>query len=160
MSPRSLAHRGGHLQADVLSDERVSLYVPVSGTSRKLRAYSVQGHRCRVPSSKPNLRLRSDLAEGLAHSAAELGLGVSTLVAYLVRNDQIEPAELAAVEATPKLSKSPVSCWMAPRVQRWVARGAKRTRLQPNAYVEALIAKHVAEDGPFCVLRTKPGAKL
>jgi hypothetical protein len=113
-----------------------------------------------VPSSKPNLRLRSDLAEGLAHSAAELGLGVSTLVAYLVRNDQIEPAELVAVEATAKLSKSPVSCWMTQRVQRWVARGAKRTRLQPNAYVEALIAEHVADDGPFCVLRTKPGAKL
>lgn len=113
-----------------------------------------------MPSSKPNLRLRSDLAEGLARSAGELGLGVSTLVAHLVRNDQIEPGELVAVETTAKLSKSPVSCWMAPRVQRWVAKGATRARLTPNAYVEALVAAHLEEDGPFCVRRTKPRAKL
>lgn len=92
-------------------------------------------------------------------SSAELGLPLSTLVGLLARNDAIAPAPLAALAAE-RLSREVVSLHMRPAVLRLATRGARRCKLSRNAYIEALIAAHLADGGPLVILRSKAPVRL
>ncbi|MBK8477467.1 MAG: hypothetical protein IPL39_14535 [Opitutaceae bacterium] len=130
------------------------------GTSPKLRGAAAETHRRRVASTKPNLRIRPDLAAAVQRSGRELGIPLSTLVGYLVRNDAITPAVLAEVLAQARLSRSLLACTLTASTGRLAARGARRCKLSRNAYLEALIAAHLADPGPLVVLRAKSSARL
>lgn len=107
----------------------------------------------------PNLRLVPALVDGLRHRAAEYEIPLSQLVAILVRNDEISPAKLAAVPAD-TLSRIVIACSLGKTARRRAGRGARRCGLNRNAYLEALVAAHLAESGPLVVLRSKGNAKL
>jgi hypothetical protein len=107
----------------------------------------------------PNLTLLPELAAGLRQSVVEHGLDLAILVALLVRNDVLAPAALVA-QPPAKLSRVAVSCSMRAPTLRLAARGAKRCGLSRNAYLEALIAAHLAEAGPLMVLRSKGSVRL
>lgn len=107
----------------------------------------------------PNLRLLPSLAAKLRHRSAEYELPLSTLVAILVRNDELSPAELAAVPAE-ELSRIVVACSLGHTARRRAGRGARRCGLTRNAYLEALIAAFVADPGPLVIPRTKRTPKL
>lgn len=130
------------------------------GTSPKLRELAAGPHRHCVASTKPNLRIRPDLAAAVQRSGRELGIPLSTLVGYLVRNDAITPAGLAEVVAQPRLSRSLLACTLTAATGRLAARGARRCKLSRNAYLEALIAAHMADPGPLVVLRSKGSGRL
>ena len=113
-----------------------------------------------VPASRsPNLRLLPPLASGLRRSAVEFGCRVSVLVAFLVRNDAIAPTQLQALPAA-KLSRVIVGLAMGPKLRALAARGAKRCGISRNAYLEALIAAHLADSGPLVILRSKGAVRL
>jgi hypothetical protein len=100
------------------------------------------------------MKLLPALAEGLRRSASEHGLDLAVLVAVLVRNDSLAPSALSA-QVAEKLSRVVVSCSMRPPILRLADRGAKRSGLSRNAYLEALVAAHLAEDSPLVVGRSK-----
>lgn len=115
-------------------------------------------HRAAMAGSNPNLKLLPELATRLGASAAALDLTTAALVAILVRNDSIQPARLAALQpaAGEKLSRVVVACHMRTEISRLATRGARRCRLTRNAYLEALIDRHLAGDGRLFVLPTAP----
>ena len=108
----------------------------------------------------PNLKVIPSLAAAVAKDSQSLGLSVTALVAVLVRNDAIAPAELAQVPPE-KYSRVVVQCSLRAEIRRLAKRGAARSQLPTiNAYIEALLAARVKRGGPLLVLQSKTGAKL
>lgn len=107
-----------------------------------------------MPGSNPNLRLLPTLAARFAASARALDLTIAAVVAILVRNDALAPAHLEAIRPGrgEKLSRVVVPCHMRATIRTHATRGARRNKLTRNAYLEALVAAHLAGDGRLVVL--------
>lgn len=96
------------------------------------------------------LRLLPHLADGLVTSADRHGLKLGTLAGILVWNDSLQPSALEA-EPRGKLSRVPIPCPIRPAIARLIPAALRRTRLNRNAYLEALVAAHMAKPGPLVV---------
>lgn len=108
----------------------------------------------------PNLKLIPSLATAVEKDSQSLGLSVTALVAVLVRNDSISPAELAQIPPE-KFSRVVVQCSLRTEIRRMAQRGAARAQLPTiNAYLESLLSARVKRGGPLLVLQSKIGAKL
>lgn len=99
----------------------------------------------------PNLRLLPELAAGIVYQAESRCLPLAVLVGILVHNDSIRPVPVTALPPG-KFSRARLSCSMRPLLLTIADHSAKRNQINRNAYLEALIARFLQQQGPLVVL--------
>lgn len=96
-------------------------------------------------STSIGLKLLPEVAKAFPPSAGALGLAPSVLLAVLVRNDGIRPdRKLQALLQAPRLVRQQLSCSLRSGQMAIARRRARQQGLSLNAYLESLIAAHLA----------------
>lgn len=92
-----------------------------------------------------NLKLLPELAAKFPRYASAFDLPPSTVLGILVWNDSINPDRtLEALAPSPRLNRIGIGCSLRAARRRVALQRSREQKLSLNAYLEALIASHLA----------------